>query len=309
MTRHGGYYVAYGTITPAGQAALARIRKLPPFTGAIDQQTQPVGMDPMERRNADRQRFLEALYDLTAEDPDHDAFDERDLGRRIGLSDDAARAASSYLADEGGLERTAFFGGQSLVRITHTGTKQVELSRVQPHLGGLESPPAESMTPCLDPDTSSVSTRVFVVHGHDEGAKHAVARFIEQMGLEPVILHERANEGRTIIEKFDRHTDIAFAVVLLIPDDVGGLVADRRSPSKLRSRAGQNVVLELGYFIGKLGRSRVCALYVDSVETPSDIDGFLYVPMDRAGAWKPELGKELHTAGLPVDLNRLVQRP
>ena len=96
--------------------------------------------------------------------------------------------------------------------------------------------------------------RVFVVHGHDEAMKEAVARFIEKLGLEAVVLAEKTNEGRTIIEKFEAHAEEAgFAVVLLSDDDVGATKADR---DLLRPRARQNVILELGYFIGALGELR-----------------------------------------------------
>ncbi|HEX3697630.1 MAG TPA: nucleotide-binding protein [Polyangia bacterium] len=119
--------------------------------------------------------------------------------------------------------------------------------------------------------------RVFVVHGHDEEAKLATARFLEKLQLDPVVLSEQPNEGRTIIEKFEHHADVSYAIVLLTPDDVG---APEEAPDVLRPRARQNVMLELGYFIGRLGRSRDCALYKDGVELPSDLHGVLYVQMD-----------------------------
>lgn len=97
------------------------------------------------------------------------------------------------------------------------------------------------------------SDRVFVVHGHDEGARESVARFLEKLGLEPIILHEQANRGRTVIEKIEGHRDVGFAVVLLTPDDQGCVEGGQLEP-----RARQNVLLELGYFLGYLGRDRVC---------------------------------------------------
>jgi predicted nucleotide-binding protein len=103
----------------------------------------------------------------------------------------------------------------------------------------------------------SQTKKVFVVHGHDNEAKETVARFLERLKLEPIILHEQPNEGRTVIEKFEVHADVSFAVALLTPDDVGASASER---AHLRPRARQNVVLELGYFLGKLKRNRVCAL-------------------------------------------------
>jgi len=146
------------------------------------------------------------------------------------------------------------------------------------------------------------SKDVFIVHGHDHGRMQAVARFLEHIGLNPVILHERPSSGATIIEKLETHAKVAFAVVLLTPDDVGSIASDKQNP---RSRARQNVVLELGYFLAKLGRRRTCALVVEGVEIPSDYSGVVYIPIDEEGGWKFHLAKELKAAGLPMDLNRL----
>jgi len=145
--------------------------------------------------------------------------------------------------------------------------------------------------------------RVFVVHGHDEEAKLSVARFLEQLRLEAIILSERPNQGRTIIEKFEHNADVSYAVVLLTPDDIG---FSKSAPDAQRPRARQNVILELGYFIGQLTRARVCALYKGSVELPSDFHGVLYVPMDAGEGWKLKLAKEMKAAGLEVDLNLVV---
>jgi predicted nucleotide-binding protein len=146
----------------------------------------------------------------------------------------------------------------------------------------------------------SDSRDIFLVHGRDDAVKESVARFLEKLDLHPVILHEQHNMGRTVIEKFEAHSDVGFALVLLTPDDVGGLASE----GKLNPRARQNVILELGYFIGKLGRARVCALYVEAVDLPSDIHGVLYVPYDTGGGWRLKLAAEIRAAGISVDLNR-----
>ena len=148
------------------------------------------------------------------------------------------------------------------------------------------------------------SNKVFVIHGRDDGAKQTVARFLETLGLEPVILHEQANLGRTIIEKFESHAHVGFAVALLTPDDVGSL---KNEKPNLKSRARQNVIFEFGYFIGKLGRERVCALVKGNVEKPSDYDGVLYITLDDSDGWKMRLIKELKSAGYKVDANRAFQ--
>ena len=145
--------------------------------------------------------------------------------------------------------------------------------------------------------------KVFVIHGHDEAARETVARFLEKLGLEPVILHEQANKGRTIIEKFEDHADVAFAVVLLTPDDMGGL---KDKETELKPRARQNVILELGFFLGKLGRQRVCPLVKGDMETPSDYDGVVYTRLDDAGAWKMKLVQELKAADFDVDANKVI---
>lgn len=148
---------------------------------------------------------------------------------------------------------------------------------------------------------SANSSNVFIVHGHDEQAKESSARFIEKLGLNAVILHEQANEGQTIIEKLEKHTDAAYAVVLFTPDDVG---ASCTSQENLQPRARQNVLVELGYMAAKIGRERVCVLRKGNVEMPSDFLGVLYIDIDPAGAWRLTLAKELKVAGLKVDLNK-----
>jgi predicted nucleotide-binding protein len=147
------------------------------------------------------------------------------------------------------------------------------------------------------------SRRVFVVHGHEEGVKETVARFLGKLELEPVILHEQPNRGRTIIEKFEDHSDVAFAVVLFTPDDVG---YPAEAANQLKPRARQNVVLELGFFMGALGRERVCVLYKNGVELPSDYSGVLYQELDTQGAWRFRLASEIKASGIPIDLNRAV---
>ncbi len=152
--------------------------------------------------------------------------------------------------------------------------------------------------------TSSETRKVFVVHGHDEAAKEATARFLEKLDMQPVILHEQASGGRTIIEKFEKYSgEVGFAVVLLTPDDLG---TTQKEPEKPQPRARQNVILELGYFLGKLSRNRVCALHKGGVELPSDIQGVIYIEMDNNGAWKSKLAQELVQAKYTINLEGLL---
>lgn len=152
------------------------------------------------------------------------------------------------------------------------------------------------------PASNNQNRDVFIVHGHDEAAKHEVARFIDKLGLRPIILHEQASGGsKTVIEKFEHFSDVSFAVILLTPDDTG---APASQPTKTRLRARQNVILELGYFMGKLGREKVYALYKSDVELPSDYAGVLYILMDVKGAWKQDLAREIKQAGIHIDINK-----
>jgi predicted nucleotide-binding protein len=163
--------------------------------------------------------------------------------------------------------------------------------------------PFVKKTSTLSTPHPSNTRKVFIVHGHDDALKNAVARFLSRVGLSPVILHELPNRGRTIIEKFIDHSDVGFAIVLLTADDKGGLAA--ASSDEFGFRARQNVVMELGFFLGRLGRDRVAAIYDERVEMPSDYRGVLFLPYDRAGMWQHLLVKEIKAAGIPVDANRL----
>ncbi len=154
----------------------------------------------------------------------------------------------------------------------------------------------------LDSFVKLNSKKVFVVHGRDNEAKLEVARFLEKLDLEAVILHEQANRNKTIIEKLEHYSDVAFAVVLLTPDDVRALKGDEKN---LKSRARQNVIFELGYMIAKLQRKNVCALMKNDVEKPTDYDGVLYISMDDNGAWKQKLVRELKAAEIDGSFEKL----
>lgn len=145
---------------------------------------------------------------------------------------------------------------------------------------------------------------IFIVHGRHLGRANEVARVLERVTTRKVvILHEEANAGQTILEKFELHaSSAAFAVVLLTSDDEGRL---RDSQEDLRPRGRQNVVLEMGYFLGKLGRPRVALLIEEGVEQPSDLHGLVYVDLDAAGAWKTKLAKELTQVAIPVDMTQI----
>lgn len=177
---------------------------------------------------------------------------------------------------------------------------QTSLTRLRSIYRRLELFPAPEGALPARRKPASRGTGIFVVHGRNNEAKETVARFLERLGLDVTILHEQPDRGRTIIEKFEDNASVGYAVVLLTGDDLG---ASRSSPNDLQPRARQNVLLELGYFLGTLGRTHVCALREEGIEIPSDLSGVLYVPFDAAGAWKLRLATEIKAAGIDVDLN------
>lgn len=144
-------------------------------------------------------------------------------------------------------------------------------------------------------------SKVFIVHGHDNLAKTETARFVENLGLSAVILHEQASSGNTIIEKIERYSDVGFGIVLYTPCDLGKAMADE----DLVPRARQNVIFEHGYLMGKIGRKNVCALVKKGVEKPNDISGVVYIEMDESGAWKHSLIKEMKSSGYDIDANKM----
>jgi predicted nucleotide-binding protein len=143
---------------------------------------------------------------------------------------------------------------------------------------------------------------VFLVHGHDEEMKLAVARTLEQLRLKPIILHDQPDRGNTLIEKFEQYANVGFAIVLLSPDDKSFHGLDDDVKPIVHDRGRQNVVLEMGFFYGKLSRSRVVVLYrkTDSFELPSDLSGIIYKVYDPEGNWRYELVNELKDAGYDV---------
>jgi len=145
-------------------------------------------------------------------------------------------------------------------------------------------------------------SKVFIVHGHDNGAKNEAARFVEKLGFEAKILHEQVDSGATIIEKLEKHTDVGFAIVLYTECDIGSV---KSKPEDLKPRARQNVIFEHGLLIGKIGRANVVALVKGDVEIPNDISGVVYKSMDTSGAWKYSIAREMKSSGYDVDMNKI----
>ena len=135
----------------------------------------------------------------------------------------------------------------------------------------------------------ALTDKVFLVHGHDVAALDQTEMLLRRWGLEPIILRDRANRGMTVIEKIEANTDVGYAIVLLTPDDLGGVDRENLSP-----RARQNVIFEWGYLVAKLGRHRVACLCKAGVELPSDLHGIVRIDAgtdvrDSAGAIRREL--------------------
>jgi predicted nucleotide-binding protein len=252
----------------------------------------------------------EALL-ASAEDLDEGVSYEawvHDLGRWHALTRDAL--ASCYENDEPASEFYAVATGGIIRQLGQSRAETFEnyqaaargaintLRSLHERLDYAESPaPPAPEAPTVARD---VGPGVFLVHGHDVAATQTVARFLDRV-TEPgaTVLAEQPDQGKTIIEKFEQYASQAgYAVVLLTSDDEG---RKRDSAAELRPRARQNVVLELGFFIGVLGRGRVALLYEQSVELPSDISGVLYLSLDPSGAWKTKLAREMMEAGVGVN--------
>jgi predicted nucleotide-binding protein len=178
------------------------------------------------------------------------------------------------------------------------------LAQLAKEIGDVTNQAAVEISPV--PPQSRQAEEVFVVHGHDHSVLEQIARFLEQLSLSVHILHEKPNEGNTLVEKFEQYARrAAFALVLLTPDDRGGPA--RLDPAEYRARPRQNVIFELGYFFALLGRKKVCAIHMPEIELPSDYQGIAYIPFTADGGWRLSLARELKAAGLTIDLNRAIR--
>ncbi len=147
--------------------------------------------------------------------------------------------------------------------------------------------------------------RVFVVYGHDTDARDDLELILRRVQVNPIILQNIPGVGDTLIEKLEALTDADFACVLLTPDDIG---AAKTTPENLRPRARQNVTLELGMVLSRLGRRRVAILVKgENLEKPSDIDGLIYIPFNsRVNEVANTLGAALASAGFQIDVRNLM---
>ncbi len=114
--------------------------------------------------------------------------------------------------------------------------------------------PTSQVSSC---SSESPPSRVFIAYGHDADALDELELILHRLQIQPIILQNIPATGDTIIEKLETLTAADFACVLLTPDDEGHPCG--RSEEK-QPRARQNVVLELGMVLAKLGRKRVVIL-------------------------------------------------
>ena len=245
---------------------------------------------------------------------DEERVDVRGIGELLWSSpDDTAFALDRFRtgpwAEAIGMGFADLFGW---FKVSEDGFLALDESppNLPPQVRGFALERTSSMAPLVEDVNSrdeQLGRGVFVVHGRDEAMKQTVARFLEQLNLEAVILHERPNGGRTLIQKFSEESaDVGFAVVLASGDDEGRLRG--ANEDDLAPRPRQNVILELGFLLGSLGRARVAVLMAPGVTMPTDYDGVVWIPFDAAGGWKPLLALELRTAGVPFDSDKLLTR-
>jgi predicted nucleotide-binding protein len=217
-------------------------------------------------------------------------------GRAIGGRRDRANAIVEFALKK----PTAITAENSLfsafiVRAATSSTQDSEDQDESSHSAELIDGEAKADRATGEPSNRSPN-RVFVVHGQNDSARSAIVLFLSSIGLDGIVLHDQPNMGRHLLTKFIEEAElVTFAIVLMTDDDVGALRG-----AELASRARQNVILELGYFLSHLGQERVCALITPGLETPSDFDGIVYIRMDKAEKWKVELKRELRAAGMPL---------
>lgn len=231
-------------------------------------------------------------------------FLDKSKVKRIIIGESKYSSKAYVAREEADLPDSIFMTVSRLGIVTNTDyTKKITGRILKECQSLLKETTSKSEAPTVTkPKVPMDKSKVFIVHGHDNAAKQAVARFVEKIGLEAIILHEQASSGNTIIEKIEANSNVGFAIVLYTPCDLG---ASKGEEDQLKPRARQNVIFEHGYLIGKIGRKNVCALVKGDVETPNDISGVVYIKMDEADSWKYAVAKEMKACGYDIDLNKI----
>lgn len=216
-----------------------------------------------------------------------------------------ASGATHYFEEMGGFEVSHYYDGTAVLEEHNKGRAFGILKRMRDGLSELRQPSNDKSMENESPSSfNSDNKSIFIVHGHDEAIRGKVAAFLRAIGLIPIVLADKASSGMTIIEKIEKHGDVGFAVVLMTPDDLGNDTSNAKS-GELETRPRQNVLIEFGYFWGRLGRERVCLLNAIGDNVSSDLKGLGYVSLDKSSGWKIELGKELKAARYSINTDAI----
>lgn len=258
------------------------------------------------KNDYDKVNYLANLLSARATGLASDNREFEFLRRELLSNEDVAPMLPQWLRHHRNLD--SFWGFIKPMFDTYAERRTYLSEQFTPALDALEfgqpfQPSQQKNSPQRTPPIPSVTARnkrkVFIVHGRDNETKQEISRFIENLGLEAIILHEQASAGMTIIEKIEHYSnDADFAIVLYTACDHGRGVHESKVPPKNRAR--QNVVFEHGYLMARLGRENVCSLVKGDIETPNDISGVIYVMLDKFGAWKSGVENELKACGYTI---------
>jgi predicted nucleotide-binding protein len=256
----------------------------------------------MDDKKKERVNILETLYSLLDAGTNRSYhFDERHYIHDFGKID-----INNFLADISYLNDKGYLYAQYIhpevksdlisLKLSKFGIEKVEKSRDETDKQMQEG--IERMK--IDPHTRSLvensKTDIFLVHGHNEMVKDDVELLLRRLHLEPIILDQKSNNGNTIIEKLENNANVKAAIILLTKDDIGKSI-EENTPE---GRARQNVIFEMGYFFGKLGRHGTIILKEEGVEIPSDIAGLVHIQLDNSNEWKDKVAKELKELGFKL---------
>jgi len=220
-------------------------------------------------------------------------FDSTLIGGISGINNlSKIRSAIEYLESKGLINNPAIMADSVIYFISARGIDLVEKMERKQQENSLKE--VQMAT-----EKEKIENSVFIVHGRNDGIKAEVASFLMKLKLTPIILHEQVNQGKTVIEKFEKYSDVNVAVILFTADDLGRYKEDKEDEARVR----QNVIFEAGYFIGKLGREYTIILYEKGLTIPSDLGGYIYISLDENKRWHLDLAKELKAMGLNVDIN------
>lgn len=246
-----------------------------------------------------RQRSIELTFETTMLLPEISPGKLQEIKADLDVTDNWEMSHTHWAVKDVDLARVLFDrGGIGTDQRILLSPNNLFYGRTGPNAPALPLPPSQTIGPA-SATAPITKPRVFLVHGRNEGVRHEVMVFLMRIGVEPIVLHERANQGRELLAKFKSEAERCdYAVVLMTDDDVGGLVGE-----PLRPRARQNVIFELGFFIGLLGQAKVAVLARGNVELPSDFLGVVRVMQDAD--WRRQLFRELRDANLGVDPNGL----